>query len=72
MVNIKKIDDQDIVFINKTLSPKEDREFSDFLRERKKRLTVQSKVRSVAKVTRINKTTPEKVSGKNQAKFISK
>lgn len=36
MINLKKIDDKDFVFINKDLSEKEDKEFSDFLRNRKK------------------------------------
>ena len=38
MVNIKKIDEQDLVFVNKTLTAKEDKEFSDFLKERKAKL----------------------------------
>ena len=38
MVNIKKIDEQDLVFVNKTLTAKEDKDFSDFLKERKSRL----------------------------------
>ena len=37
MTNIKKIDEKDFVFINKSLSEKEDKEFSDFLRNRKNR-----------------------------------
>ena len=38
MVNIKKIDEQDLVFVNKPLTAEEDKEFSDFLKERKSRL----------------------------------
>jgi len=37
MVNFKKIDDKDLVFVNKPLSEKEDKEFSDFLKARKAR-----------------------------------
>ena len=36
MVDIKKIDDKDFVFLNKPLNVIEDKEFSDFLRMRKK------------------------------------
>ena len=38
MKNLKKIDDFDFVFINKSFSEKEDKEFSDFLKERRKKL----------------------------------
>lgn len=38
MKNLKKIDDFDFVFINKSLSEKEDKEFSDFLKERRTKL----------------------------------
>jgi hypothetical protein len=37
MINLKKIDEKDFVFINKALNDKEDKEFSDFLRNRKNR-----------------------------------
>ncbi len=35
MINFKKMDDKDFVFVNKTLSEKEEKEFSDFLKLRK-------------------------------------
>ena len=35
MPSIKKIDEKDFVFVNKTLSAKEEKEFSDFLKARK-------------------------------------
>ena len=35
MINFKKMDDKDFVFINKPLSGKEEKEFSDFLKSRK-------------------------------------
>ena len=35
MVNFKKIDEKDIVFVKKELTAKEDKEFSDFLKLRK-------------------------------------
>ena len=40
MKNFKKIDDFDFVFINKSLSEKEDKEFSDFLKERRRKSTL--------------------------------
>ena len=47
MVNIKKLDEQDLVFVNKTLTAKEDKEFSDFLKERKSRLKAKQNLRTV-------------------------
>ena len=35
MANFKKMDDHDFVFVNKPLTAKEDKEFSDFLKSRK-------------------------------------
>ncbi len=35
MINLNKMDDHDFVFVNKPLSAKEEKEFSDFLKERK-------------------------------------
>lgn len=35
MANIKRMDDQDFVFVNKTLTAKEEKEFSAFLKRRK-------------------------------------
>ena len=35
MANFKKIDDKDFVFVNKPLTEKEEKEFSDFLKKRK-------------------------------------
>ena len=35
MIDFKKMDDKDFVFINKPLSDKEEKEFSDFLKLRK-------------------------------------
>ena len=37
MINFKKMDDKDFVFINKNLSEKEDKESSNFLKKRKTR-----------------------------------
>ncbi len=37
MINFKKIDEKDIVFVSKTLSEKEDKAFSIFLKRRKSR-----------------------------------
>lgn len=35
MINFKKMDDKDFVFVNKPLTDKEEKEFSDFLKLRK-------------------------------------
>jgi len=35
MANFKKMDDHDFVFVNKPLTVKEEKEFSDFLKSRK-------------------------------------
>ena len=35
MIDLKKIDDKDFVFVNKPLTAKEEKEFSDFLKARK-------------------------------------
>ncbi len=37
MINFKKMDDKDFVFVNKPLSKKEEKEFSEFLKLGKKR-----------------------------------
>jgi hypothetical protein len=37
MINFKKMDDKDFVFINKNLSEKDDKQFSNFLKKRKTR-----------------------------------
>ena len=39
MINFKKMDEKDFVFINKTLSQKEEKAFSQFLKENKKRIS---------------------------------
>jgi hypothetical protein len=47
MINFKKMDDKDFVFINKNLSEKDDKEFSDFLKKRKtKKLLTNDKKKS--------------------------
>jgi hypothetical protein len=35
MIDFKKMDDKDFVFVNKPLSDKEEKEFSQFLKSRK-------------------------------------
>jgi hypothetical protein len=35
MANFKKMDDHDFVFVNKPPTPKEEKEFSEFLKNRK-------------------------------------
>ena len=49
MINFKKMDDKDFVFINKPLSDKEEKKFSDFLKSRKsktRRTRVTKKLKS--------------------------
>jgi hypothetical protein len=43
MINFKKMDDKDFVFINKTLSEKEEKAFSEFLKKRKTRISRNNK-----------------------------
>ena len=49
MINFNKMDDKDFVFVNKRLTDKQEKEFSDFLKSRK------------AKTRRIRVTKKEKV-----------
>lgn len=37
MIDFKKLDDKDFVFINKPLNEKDDKAFSDFLKARKEK-----------------------------------
>lgn len=49
MINFKKMDDKDFVFINKPLSNMEEKKFSDFLKSRKaksRRTRVTKKLKS--------------------------
>ena len=52
MANFKKSDEHDFVFVNKTLSEKEDKEFSDFLKNRKARLKAKRNLRVVTRTKR--------------------
>jgi hypothetical protein len=45
MINFKKMDDKDFVFVNKPLSEKEEKEFSDFLKLRKTKKRLRSTVK---------------------------
>ena len=47
MINFKKMDDKDFVFISKSLSNKEDKAFSDFLKNRKTKTLQTKKVKKV-------------------------
>jgi hypothetical protein len=38
MANFKKIDDQDFVFVNKKMTEREEKDFSDFLKARKSKM----------------------------------
>jgi hypothetical protein len=46
MVNIKKMDDKDFVFINKPLTAKEETAFSDFLKVKRTASTFKHKSRN--------------------------
>ena len=43
MINFKKMDDKDFVFVNKPLTEKEEKAFSDFLKSRKEKVRAGSK-----------------------------
>lgn len=45
MANFKKNNDHDFVFVNKPLTEKEDKEFSDFLKSRKSKPKYRQNVR---------------------------
>jgi len=47
MANYKKMDEHDFVFVNKPLTPKEEKEFSDFLKARKSRMKTKRILSSV-------------------------
>ena len=49
MANYKKIDDRDFVFVNKPLSSKEEKEFTDFLKKRKSKIKAKIEMRNKAK-----------------------
>ena len=53
MKNFKKIDDFDFVFINKSLSKKEDKAFSDFLKERRTKLKLKKALRPSTRTKKI-------------------
>ena len=46
MANFKKMDEQDFVFVNKPLTQKEEKEFSDFLKKRKLKLNTKKVLRT--------------------------
>jgi hypothetical protein len=45
MINYKKIDDQDFIFVNEPPSAKEDKEFSEYLKNRKLKPKVKRNLR---------------------------
>lgn len=50
MINFKKMDEKDFVFVNKPLSEREEKEFSEFLKSRKvkvRRTTISKKVKEI-------------------------
>ena len=49
MANFKKIDDRDFVFVNKPLTTKEEKEFSDFLKARKSKLNAKRTLSTVSR-----------------------
>ncbi len=48
MINFKKMDDKDFVFVNQPLSEKDEKAFSDFLKKRKTK-TLRTKAKKKAK-----------------------
>ncbi len=51
MVNIKKIDEKDFVFINRPVTKKEDEAFSAFLKDRKKKKAIRTKTKTNQKAS---------------------
>ena len=51
MIDLKKMDEKDFVFINKPLSEKEEKEFSEFLKSKRKRKTLKART-SLSKTKR--------------------
>ncbi|MCX6237136.1 MAG: hypothetical protein NTY07_06180 [Bacteroidia bacterium] len=49
MANFKKMDDHDFVFLNKPLTAKEEKEFSDFLKTHKSKVKAKRNVRTEAR-----------------------
>ena len=49
MANLKKMDDHDFVFVNKPLTKKEEKEFSDFLKARKPKVKAKRTLRNVSR-----------------------
>lgn len=49
MANFKKMDDHDFVFVNKPLTEKEEKEFSDFLKIRKSKPKAKQNSRAAIK-----------------------
>ena len=50
MINFKKMDEKDFVFVNKPLSEREEKEFSEFLKSRKvkvRKTTISKKVKEM-------------------------
>ena len=47
MIDFKKMDDKDFVFVNKSLNDKEEKEFSDFLKTRKTKARQTRKTKKV-------------------------
>lgn len=45
MIDLKKIDEKDFIFVNKPLSKEEDKAFSDFLKGRRKKSLQKGKMR---------------------------
>ncbi len=52
MANFKKMDDHDFVFVNKPLTAKEEKEFSNFLKERKSRVKAKRQLQKVIRTKR--------------------
>jgi hypothetical protein len=50
MINFKKMDEKDFVFINKSLSEKEEKAFSDFLKSRKEQKLQVTKKKNTQKL----------------------
>jgi hypothetical protein len=51
MVNFKKMDEKDFVFINRSLTKKEDEAFSEFLKSKRKKAKARTKPKEQQKTS---------------------
>ena len=55
MINFKKMDEKDFIFISKPLSDKEDKAFSEFLKTRKEKALPVKKIKKASRELKLKK-----------------